>query len=146
MGKVSVNMGAKEADAIELLPDGTYQLKIVKADLKESKSGNPMVTVDLSVVNSLNHNGAKIMFHNVTIIPNDEKGAWIAKLFLKAIGQPYKGNVTIDTDAWLGKIINAEVGVREYDNKKYNNINGGSVTAFDGQIVDAPKSEEEIPF
>jgi len=52
-------------------------------------------------------------------LDDDYKGFFATRLFLKAIGEPYKGNeFPIDTDAWIGRRFHAEV----VHNGKYANI------------------------
>lgn len=142
MGRLSYSAGDKEVtDGFQLIPKGTYDLKVVEATLGESKAGLPQATVNFVVVNS-EYADRPIKFYRVTFIPDDQKGAWIAKAFLKALGQPYKGKVDVDTDVWIGKIVTADVGIEEYEGKEYNRV--GNVRAYDGQQPSG--KEEEIPF
>lgn len=47
-----------------------------------------------------------------------EKGFYFTRLFLKAIGEPYKGQFDIETDRWIGRQCYATVK----HNGKYANI------------------------
>lgn len=47
---------------------------------------------------------------------------WLTKLFLKCIGEPCEGDVTIDTDAWIGRQFSGEIKHSEKDGKTYANI------------------------
>lgn len=51
------------------------------------------------------------------------KGFFATRLFLKAIGEEYKGDISIDTDRWIGRQFYATVVHNEGKNKKvYANI------------------------
>lgn len=51
------------------------------------------------------------------------KGFFATRLFLKAIGEPYKGdNFSIDTDNWIGRQFYALVGHTEHKGKMYAGI------------------------
>jgi len=55
----------------------------------------------------------------------EEKAFYFSRLFLKAIGEPYKGAFEIDTDAWIGRQFYATVKhTKSKDGTKtYANIN-----------------------
>ena len=55
---------------------------------------------------------------NRTTLDFNGKGFWATRLFLKAIGEPHKGKMDIDTDNWQGKQFYATV---KHDGK-YANI------------------------
>jgi hypothetical protein len=52
----------------------------------------------------------------------DSQFFWLTKLFLKCIGEPCEGDVTIDTDAWIGRQFSGEIKHSEKDGKTYANI------------------------
>jgi hypothetical protein len=87
--------------SFEPLPDGKYILKITKAEEAESKNGNLMARLECEVINNADHNGRKV-FHNVTFLEPDAKGAGMAIHFLKTIGQPWEGQIEIDIPNWVG--------------------------------------------
>ena len=144
MVQVNWNAGDKDvSDGYPLLPDGEYDLKIVSVSMGKSKNDDPQAIVDYVVVNGLEYQGRSLKFHRLTFIPNDGPGAWIAKSFLKAIGQPYKGkDVILETDAWLGKILHANVGTHEYNGRKFNKVKGVSSYAGPEIKTDGP----DCPF
>ena len=47
---------------------------------------------------------------------------YFARLFLKAIGESYKGDFYVETDRWIGRTFFAKVTHAEYKGKKYANI------------------------
>lgn len=115
-----------EGGGARLLPPGKYELLITKVEEKKSKNGDPMVNVTCEVQNNTEYNGAKV-FHNVTFLPKDKPGAGMSTHFLKSIGQPWEGAVSVDPDAWVGTDFTAKISTREYEKKdktkgKTNNI------------------------
>jgi len=80
------------------------------------------------------------------------KGFFATRLFLKAIGEPYKGQgLTIDTDAWVGRQFYATVVHNESKGKTYANIkeynfekmvdNSGAPTKSEEQNADVLNGE-----
>ena len=74
------------------------------------------------------------------------KGFFLTRLFLKAIGEPYKGEFTIDDDNWIGKEFYSTVTHNVGNNgKTYANIdkyNFDKVIPVDTQIEKKEGSEE----
>lgn len=72
-------------------------------------------------------------------LSDQNKGFWATRLFLKATGQEYKGQITMDTDLWCGLQFYANVvhnkgfaNIKEYNFDKkieqpLKNINPGGV-------------------
>lgn len=50
------------------------------------------------------------------------KGFFATRMFLKAIGEQYKGDITIETDRWIGRQAYATVAHVESKGKTYANI------------------------
>lgn len=148
MGTIQYDAGEEEVgDGFEPIPNGVYDLKIVEAEMGESKKGYPMATVNFVVINDEKYADKSINFHRVVFMPNSNPGAWIAKAFLKAIGQPYKGNIEIDTDAWVGKKVTASVYTDEYEGKKFNKIkNPRAITNGTSDDEGSHLSDELDPF
>ncbi len=66
-------------------------------------------------------NGKSILYN----VSNDSsnKFFWLTKIFLKCIGEPHTGDVTIDTDAFIGRQFQGEVvHTKGKDGKTYANI------------------------
>ena len=143
MARISYNAGEEEVtDSFTPLPPGAYDLKIVEAEMTTSKNGDPQAIVNFVVVNGLAHEGKSVKFHRVTFISDDRPGAGIAKAFLKSIGQPYKGQIDVDTDAWVGKVLAADISIDEYNGKKYNKVN--YIRASNVKTIQ--EETEELPF
>ena len=52
------------------------------------------------------------------------KGFFATRMFLKAIGEPYKGDIDIDTDRWIGREVYVNVKHVEYNGNTYANVDG----------------------
>ena len=70
---------------------------------------------------------ATSILYSVNISP-DSKFYWLAKIFLKAIGEPYQGEIMIDTDAWIGRQFKGKVVHTTKGDKTYANIREVSPT------------------
>ena len=55
-------------------------------------------------------------------LDSEWKGFFATRLFLKAIGEAYKGVIEIDTDRWIGRQMFAEVVHTKVGEKTYANI------------------------
>jgi hypothetical protein len=95
-------------------PAGVYWLKIVKVtDTKDglpwlTKNGDDYCSVECEIDDVGEHMGKKV-WHGVTIMEPTKKGAGMAILFLKAIGEPWEGQFDIDSDNWVGKRFRAKL-------------------------------------
>lgn len=116
----------------KLLPKGNYDFEIVKFISKAgkvyplegtTKNGDPKVDLLAQVINSAEFDGERI-FHSVTFMPKDKQGAGMAIHFLKTIGQPFEGKISIDPAAWVGERFRGYVIEDEYQGKKSNKIKG----------------------
>ena len=109
------NVEPTTGGGFSLLPDGTYDLVITKAEEKTSSKGHPMVNVTCEVINNAEFNGKRIL-HNVTFLKEGDKGAGMSRHFLKCINQPY-GAGEVDSQKWIGENFKAKVASREYTKK-----------------------------
>lgn len=149
--------GVKEKGAFDPVPEADYFLKIGKKEVKKSGTGHPMVNVELTV--SEGEFVGRKMWHNVTFMPKDMKGAGMAKHWLHAIGQPYEGKITVEPMDWEG-VIKAKVGIEEYKGKNQNTLKEiyipegeSSASGLAGEPAPAEKAaaktaggEEQCPF
>ncbi len=75
------------------------------------------------------------------------KGFFATRLFLKAVGEEYKGeNFTIDTDNWVGKQFYATVIHSEYKGKTYANIDEYNYEKKIEQYSKSPVKGEEVQW
>lgn len=122
---------------------GWYPFRITVATEGQSKTGNYQVTVDCACLDARWKDYS--VRHWVTFFKKGEKGAGMAIHFLKAIGQPYEGQIEIDPMAWERKVFMGKVVVNEYQGKKNNKFDaiGPMQTAVP---AGRESGEEDDPF
>jgi hypothetical protein len=102
----------------EPIPEGEYLLQIMDFKERETKNGDPMIGVQLEVVDG-DHAG-RFVFHNVILYKPTSpgiKGMGMTRHFLHCIGEPYEGDIDVDTDNWIPRQVRAEVFHEEYNGK-----------------------------
>lgn len=105
-----------EENYFKPIPEGKYNLRIVSATEKKSSKGDDMVVVDYEIMDGP-FIGEEIRFHYVVFFKNKgTKGAGMSKTFLRVIGEPYEGKVSVDPNRWVGKCLTAKV-VQEPDQR-----------------------------
>src|SRR3990167_8281192 len=103
-----------------VVPDGEYELIITNVKETTSKAGDYQVVVDLEVVDGP-HKGHKVRFHRVTFFTDPKaKAAFVAILFLKAIGEPHEGKLDVDPNNWINKTLMGYLVEDEYNGLKKN--------------------------
>lgn len=72
------------------------------------------------------------------------KGFFTTRLFLKAIGEEYKGEITIDDDNWIGRLFYATIKHNTGNNgKTYANIDTYNFEkVFENKKQESPKFDE----
>lgn len=96
MGFVNMDLGDSVREG-ELVPNGEYDLVIVKAEDKPSKKGNPMTRIVIRIEDAPVPNAAPIMYymnHLHPELPSDQRQmrALEIKRFLTMFGVPYGGD------------------------------------------------------
>lgn len=124
MVKRSYNTDDKEPEA------SNFKIPSEKEHLFQVTDVNPLVTpsgedeniqiVKLEIVGG-DEEGLTLL-NRVNLDP-DWKGFFFTKLFLKAIGEPYKGQFEVETDRWCGRQFYATVKHTVSGTKTYANIN-----------------------
>lgn len=97
----------KESDFEDnVLPEGEFELTIIKAEEKDSKQGNPMLRLVLE------SNEGNIIYH---IIPlRTQQGNFLLKEFLLGLGiRDNEGSLS--TDELRGATINAALEIEDYE-------------------------------
>lgn len=140
--------GVEESGDFSPAPAGTYTLKVLEIEEGKSQRGHNMVNVTLAIVGG-SFDGKKV-FHKVTFIPKGEPGAGFSKHWLKVIGQPYEGEVTVSPLRWRGARLEADLSVEDYENKegvtkKKNKLENIRAVPLDKAQEDK-KQEEQVPF
>lgn len=136
-----------------LLPvDQWFPFRIYDAEEQVSKSGNNMVLAKCEVFNDERYGGEQV-WHWVTFLPSDNKGAGISVHFRKCIGVPFGGNDEVDAQAWIGKRFMGKIEHSEYKGRKNHKI--GEVSPMretSSPVPDAAVSalkemaDDQIPF
>lgn len=106
MVKRSMNCDDREPEQREfLIPSvGEHVFQIV--DVFPDKKFPDIMTAKLQV--SSGEEKGRTMLHRIDL-DSDWKGFFLTRLFLKAIGEPYKSEFEVDTDMWIGKQFIASV-------------------------------------
>lgn len=146
----SIDMDGIETGSGGSIPEGWYNLRIVSAVEKVSKKGDPMVVVDYEIMDGL-HAGRLIKFYYVVFFKDKTaNGAGMSKHFLKTIGLPHEGKITVDPSQWIGRCVVGNLALSKGQNgKDYPRIK-----SIDKYVVDytVPAKEEivtdgeKIPF
>lgn len=104
-----VDFEGVEVKTIGPIPEGEYNLRIVDAEEKVSKKGDPMVVVDYEVFDGP-YKGRSVQFHYVVFFKDKTApGAGMSKSYLKNIDLPFEGNVRVNSLEWIGRILTAKV-------------------------------------
>lgn len=115
----------------KLMPKGNYNYEIVSFLSKagdeypkegKTKNGDPKVDF-LAEVTDGPFKGNRV-FHSVTFLPKDSKGAGMSIHFLKTIGQPWEGKFSVTPSEWVGSRFRGYTIEDEYNGRKSNKIKG----------------------
>ena len=122
-----------------LVPEGIYDAQIEKIEEKTSRSGNKYKHITFRLqgekADQAKVNG-RFIWDNLVLL---EQVEWKIQNLLYACGLPYEGSVTLSDD-WkelIGKILKLGIGLREYQNQKFNDVKN----YYAGNI----KVQSEIP-
>jgi len=125
-------------------PEGIYTLQIVDAIEKVTKikadgsGGDPMVSIKCEIADIGEWLGNTV-WNNVTFMKDKTKrGAGMAIAFLKAIGEPWEGEIDVVPERWETKRFRAKLTVE----KDLNGVNRNKVAYL---VTDEPK-EDDVPF
>ena len=120
MVKRTITAGQDEPEQRKFeLPSETMHLFQI-VDLWSDKTDDNIIITKLEVAEG-DELGRSIL-HRVNL-DITWKGFFLTRLFLKSIGEPYKGEFEADTDVWIGKLFYATVVHNLGNNgKTYANI------------------------
>ena len=93
----------EQTTKFQLVSEGEHTFQVV--DIIDN--ADPSIVLVKLEVSEGDEIGRSIL-HRVSLDEN-WKGFFTTRLFLKAIGEPYKGDTSIDTDMWIGKTFVASV-------------------------------------
>lgn len=146
----TVDFDGVEIGSIGGVPAGRYNLRIVSAVEKVSKKGSPMVVVDYEVMDGP-HSGRLVKFHYVVFFQDKmAPGAGMSKTFLKTIGLPYEGQITVDPAKWIGRCLVGKVVMEAgQDGNEYPRVK--SIDKYEMDYTNFPAKTatpngEEVPF
>ena len=146
MVKRNLNMGDNEPDQkqFDLPSQKEHTFQITDIFTNQDNIGQKLgldentVSVKCEVIGG-DEEGRTLL--NRCSLDDKYKGFFATKLFLKAIGEAYKGdNISIDTDNWVGKQFTATV----VHNKGYANIKEYNFDKSPAS-VQAPATPADIP-
>jgi hypothetical protein len=108
-----------EQKRFELPSEGEHQFQVV--DILPDANNPDIVMVKLEVADG--EELGRSILHRVNLDEN-WKGFFLTRLFLKAIGEPYKGAFDADSDMWIGKQFYETIvhNKSEKNGKTYANI------------------------
>lgn len=121
----SSNENEPEQSSFELPSEKEHLLQVVDVfdmDYEGNKFNLDPDTVIAKLEVSGGDEEGRTLLQRMSI--NDQwKGFFATRLFLKAIGEPYKDTFQIDTENWIGRQFYAVIKHAEYRGKMYANIN-----------------------
>ncbi|EOO33941.1 hypothetical protein IIU_02681 [Bacillus cereus VD133] len=137
-----------QAIEFEIIKPGEYEVTVVNYELKQAESGNNRVIVDYEIRSDVDQpfQGQKILFDNFTVT---DKAMWRFQAASKAAQFPdgmQFSSYKEWADTFLNKPLRLVVGEREYNGKKYPQVNGFKVSEVAAPSTGFTVSDEDIPF
>ncbi|MGR3774609.1 DUF669 domain-containing protein [Bacillus paramycoides] len=137
-----------QATEFEVIKPGEYEVTVVNYELKQAESGNNRVIVDYEIRSDVEQpfQGQKILFDNFTVT---DKAMWRFQAASKAAQFPdgmQFGSYKEWADAFLNKALRVVVGEREYNGKKYPQVNGFKVSEVAAPSTSVEVSDDDVPF
>lgn len=124
MVKRTINAGDNEPDQkkFESPSAGEHLMQVV--DVFDSTNAPGKMTLDEMTVCvklevAIGDELGRTMLNRLSLDPT-YKGFFATRMFLKAIGEEYKGNIEMDTDRWIGR----QAYVNVVQNGQYTNVDG----------------------
>ncbi|MED1559299.1 DUF669 domain-containing protein [Bacillus paramycoides] len=137
-----------QANEFEVIKPGEYEVTVVNYELKQAESGNNRVIVDYEIRSDVDQpfQGQKIIFDNFTVT---DKAMWRFQAASKAAQFPdgmQFGSYKEWADTFLNKPLRLVVGEREYNGKKYPQVNGFKVSEVAVPNTTIEISDDDVPF
>lgn len=136
-----------QAAEFEVIKPGEYEVTVLNYELQKAASGNNRVIVDYEIRSDVDQpcKGQKILFDNFTVT---DKAMWRFQAASKAAQFP-DGVEFASFKEWaetfLNKHLRLVVGEREYNGKKYPQVNSFKVSEV-GAPAEIEISDDEVPF
>lgn len=111
-----LNLDFSSVPSREALPEGVYELQVASAEETTSSTGNPMLKIELDVLDDdQNHK----IWDNFVLI---DKCLWKIKEFFEALGMDTSKVCEIDSAELVGLTVKAKVIQDEYEGNPQNRI------------------------
>ena len=122
MVKRTMNAGDNEPEQkkFENPSEGEHLMQVVDVFDSTNSPGKMVLdenTVCVKLEVAIGDELGRTMLHRLSLDPT-WKGFFATRLFLKAIGEEYKGSIEIDSDRWIGR----EAYVNVVHNGQYTNV------------------------
>ncbi|WP_445505794.1 DUF669 domain-containing protein [Niallia sp. 03091] len=138
----------KAGQEFEPIKPGEYEVIVVNFELKKAQSGNNQVVVDYEIRSDVDQpcQGQKILYDNFTVT---EKAQWRFQAASKAAQFP--NGVSFNSykewaDTFLNKHLRLVVGEREFNGKKYPQVNGFKISEASAPAGEINISDDDVPF
>lgn len=135
-----------QAKRFEEVKPGEYEVTVVKYDQTTSQNGNQRIIVDYEIRSDVSqlYQGQQIRFDNFTVTDNSIWRLHAVSTAAGLAGMNFRSYKEL-ADTLLHKHLRVVVGEREYNGKKYPQVNG-----FKPSEVAPPQSiqvsDSDVPF
>ena len=117
MNEDTTSMGdTTEEDENPIMPEGVYRAQIIKVDpKKKTANGDDLYHVHFQVING-EWTGQRLWANQMVYYKGSPsiRGQGFTRHFLHQINQDYQGTLQVDTEVWVGQIVDVTVGHKEY--------------------------------
>lgn len=137
MVSLNFEVEAEEPTGYGPLPAGEYDAEIVAADVRQTKSGTDMLSLEIQTAKGK-------VWDNLNLWHSNPKAVEIAKERLSAIGRALNMPRITDTDQLLAKRIKVRVGIQER-NPNYNEVLGYAAASNVAPTVEPQKNAAAAP-
>lgn len=122
MRKQTNMTNVKESGDFILVEEGEHLARIDEVQESITANGDDMLTIKLTMIAGISVDGW--VWDNIVVSDNPNSPGYKilgrTKHFLHCIGEPYEGQIVVDTDNWKGKEVKIKVYHEPFTNKKTN--------------------------
>jgi len=119
----------KESGDFILVEEGEHLARIDEMRENITENGDEMFTIKLTIVAGVSVDGW--VWDNIVLSDNPNSPGYKilgrTKHFLHCIGEPYEGNILIDTENWKGKEVRIKVFHDKFTNKYHREMTKAKV-------------------
>lgn len=138
----------KAGNEFEPIKPGEYEVTVMNYEQKTSSTGKNMVVVDYEIRSDVDQpcQGQKLLYDNFIVSDNT---TWRFQAASKAAQFP--NGVSFSSykewaETFLNKSLRVVVGEREYNGKKYPQVNGFKVSEVAAPAGEINISDDDVPF